>query len=150
VVPQWILATGTREEEAPKVAYNGETTIATDAVFTGLMTGEDLTIEGRFDGDLEVRGTLRIAPTGRVKAKVKASAVDLRGEFDGEVRTTTLVFGETARARGVFVADKLTIREGAVVNGALNLDKRPPAAPAAAAPAAKTEPDAPASTPASA
>jgi cytoskeletal protein CcmA (bactofilin family) len=113
------------------VADNTDTTLGREATFTGRMTGSSLNVLGQLEGELELSGGLRVAQGGRVKATVKAGMVEIHGEFDGEIRAGTLVFGETARARGTFLSEKLSVREGAVVEGSVNLD-RSRTAPAAA------------------
>lgn len=113
--------------------FSGDTTIGAAATITGRLAGDDLQVLGTFDGEIVLRGTLRIGPQGRVKGVVQASVVDVRGTFEGEIGATTLVFGDAARARGVFRADRLSIQDGAVVDGAVNGPERPrPAAPVAA------------------
>ena len=112
-----------------------ETTVGTDATFTGQVRGERLTVLGTFEGEATLKSTMTVGPQGRVKATVRADMVEVRGEFEGEIGAKSLVFGETARAKGVFRADRLTIREGAVVNGAFGKEAAsaaPPAKPAAA------------------
>jgi cytoskeletal protein CcmA (bactofilin family) len=108
---------------------NDVSILSEDASLSGRVSAQDLTILGGFEGDVAVRGRLRIGPNARVKAKVKAASVEIEGNFEGEVRATTLTFAPAARARGLFLADKLGIREGAVVEGAFNLaietDARP-------------------------
>src|SRR5262249_29115584 len=106
---------------AGQLAVRGE-----DTTLSGRMSGQDVTVLGRFEGDLQLRGVLRIGRKGRVKAVVRARAVEVEGEFDGEIRAASLVFGETARAKGTFLAERLAIREGALVDGAVNLSSEPP------------------------
>ena len=123
------------------MTFNPETVVGVESFFTGRMAGEDLTVLGRFEGDVQLKGTLRVGPQGSVKANVQAAAVEVKGEFEGEIRTSNLVFGETARAKGTFKADKLTIKDGALVDGSINLHAGGPTATlapgATAAPAAK-------------
>jgi cytoskeletal protein CcmA (bactofilin family) len=118
--------------------------LAEDTALTGRMSGQDVTVLGQFEGDLQLRGVLRIGRKGRVKAVVRARAVEVEGEFDGEIRAASLVFGETARAKGTFLADRLSIREGALVDGAVNLSTEPApreAPPVSAAPPAPPAPE---------
>jgi cytoskeletal protein CcmA (bactofilin family) len=105
------------------VATAGEkaTVLGQEAALSGRVVAQDLTVLGSFDGNLDVKGVLRIGPDGRVKAVVHASAVEIHGTFEGEIESNTLVFAETARAKGVFRASRLTIREGAHVDGGMNL-----------------------------
>lgn len=98
--------------------------VGEDASFSGRLTGRNVIVNGRIEGEMELSGRLRLGPHSVVKATVRAAAVELEGEFEGDIRAASLAFGATARARGVFHADRLSIREGALVNGALNL---PPA-----------------------
>lgn len=117
------------------VTKEGGAVFGAEEVFSGTLHGQDLTVHGGFDGEVELKGTLRVTRGGRVRAKVKAMAVDLEGEFDGEIRTETLTVAETARARGTFVAKRLSVREGALIEGAVN-------------PPGETRPGTPASAPA--
>ncbi len=97
-------------------------TIADEARFVGTYKGRDLTVLGGFEGGLELSGRLHLGPAARVKGQVKAAAVEIEGEFEGEVRAETLSFGARARARGVFLAPRLCVRDGACVEGALNVE----------------------------
>jgi cytoskeletal protein CcmA (bactofilin family) len=113
------------------MAMNGQdvSILAEDASLSGRISGHDLTILGGFEGEVSVQGRLRVGPNARVKAKVKADTVEVEGRFEGEIRTTALTFAPSAHAQGLFLADRLGIREGAVVEGSFNLavetDARP-------------------------
>jgi cytoskeletal protein CcmA (bactofilin family) len=132
---------------------NGTTAaiVGEDAQVSGRWSGQDLTVFGRLEGDVDLKGRLRVGKEGRVKAKVKAAAADIEGEFEGEIRTDALTLLETAKARGTFVAKRLTVREGAVLEGSINptAAATPASAPAATpAPAPSTPPATPAAAPA--
>jgi cytoskeletal protein CcmA (bactofilin family) len=118
------------------MSTNDVSVLSEDASLAGRISGQDLTVLGGFEGEINVRGRLRIGPNAKVNAKVKAESVELEGQFEGEIRTKTLTVAPSARARGLFLADRLAIREGAVVEGAFNLavesDARPDAKPEAA------------------
>ena len=122
------------------MAANAETTIAADASFNGRISGEHLNVLGTFEGDIVVKGSLKIGPEGKVKAKVQAALVEVRGQFEGEIGAGTLVLGETARVRGTIKADKLSVREGAVLDGAVNRSAQAPAPTPAVATAAPAKP----------
>jgi len=133
------------------MAMNGQdvSILSEDASLSGRITAQDLTILGGFEGDIIVHGRLRVGPSAKVKAKVKAESVELEGTFEGEIRTKSLVCAPSAKARGLFLADKLGIREGATVEGSFNLasasDARPEPKPepVAAMTAVATMEDAP-------
>src|SRR5262245_5960108 len=89
--------------------------VGEDAQITGRFSGQDLTVFGRLEGEVDVKGRLRIGKQGRVKAKVKAASTEIEGDFEGELRTDALTLSETAKARGTFVAKRLNVKEGAVL-----------------------------------
>jgi cytoskeletal protein CcmA (bactofilin family) len=132
---------------------NGTTAaiVGEDAQFSGRFSGQDLEVLGRLEGEVEVKGRLRIGKQGRVKAKVKAAVVEVEGEFEGELRADALTLSETAKAKGTFLAKRLNVREGAVLEGAINpASAGPSPAPAPAAQHAAPQPNAGAAAPASA
>ena len=101
---------------------NGTTAafVGEDAQFSGRFSGQDLDVRGRLEGEVEVKGRLRIGKQGRVKAKVKAAVTEIEGEFEGELRSDALTLTETAKAKGTFVAKRLSVREGALLEGSVN------------------------------
>ncbi len=119
-----------------------EATIADEARFVGIYKGRDLTVLGAFEGGLELTGRLHLGPAARVKGQVRAASVEIEGDFEGEVRAEALAFGPGARARGVFLAPRLSIRDGARVEGALNVEPAPAQPATTARGAAKGKPSA--------
>jgi cytoskeletal protein CcmA (bactofilin family) len=112
------------------------------ASLTGRVSGHDLVVLGSLDGDLQLSGRLHTAAGSRLRAKVQAAVVEIEGDFEGEIRASTLRVSATARARGTFVAERLVIQEGAVLEGAVQAPAAP--APPASSVAAASEPPAPA------
>ena len=109
-----------------------ESTLSADLNVSGIISGQDLAVLGQFEGELRLAGQLRTGGSSRVKAVVKARSVEIEGEFEGEVRAESLHLTPTARVRGTFVAPRLVIEEGAIVQGAVN--REPPASAAAVVP----------------
>jgi cytoskeletal protein CcmA (bactofilin family) len=111
-----------------------------ESSLSGRFVGQDLTVLGHFDGDLKANGVVKIGRQATVKATIEAGAVEVEGVFEGEIRTSRLFFGATARAQGVFLSDRLMIQDGAIVEGSVN---QPPAAKAEAVaqPEAAAEPN---------
>jgi cytoskeletal protein CcmA (bactofilin family) len=119
--------------------------VAEDCVFTGKVRGQHLTVLGTLEGEVVVAGRLSVGRKGKVKAAVKAAEVTVEGEVDGDIRTERLTLTESARAKGTFVAGRLVVKEGAVIEGAINpSDLKPhagdPPKPAAAPVAAEAKP----------
>jgi len=106
--------------------------VAEGAFLSGRMEGVDIEVAGCFEGTLIITGRLLIKSGAKVKADVHASHVRLEGEFEGQIEAGELAFGDCARARGLFRAGKISMPEGAVVDGGLNLpvgEDQPKASP---------------------
>jgi cytoskeletal protein CcmA (bactofilin family) len=97
--------------------------LSEDAGFEGKWKGADVSIQGRFEGELTLTGQLRVGRSGSVLGRVRADLVEIGGEFTGEVQARLIVMTETARARGTFVSERLCLKEGAVVDGAFDRPK---------------------------
>jgi cytoskeletal protein CcmA (bactofilin family) len=117
------------------------------AVLNGKVKGQDLTVLGVLEGEVQLEGRLQVGPTGRVAARVRAKEVLVDGEIEGEVKTASLTLGESARARGTFLAKRLVVKEGALVEGSINPGTlgqeaaiEPVASPSAPAPPAPATP----------
>jgi cytoskeletal protein CcmA (bactofilin family) len=113
-----------------------EARLSENAAFEGQWKGGDIAVQGRLEGELTLKGRLRVGRAGSVLGRVRADSVEIGGEFTGEIQARLIVITETARARGTFVSEKLIVKEGAVVDGAFDRPKTA-LAPVAAAPAPK-------------
>jgi cytoskeletal protein CcmA (bactofilin family) len=110
----------------------------------GKLTGTDAQILGRFRGEIELSGRLVTGEGSRVEARVRARQAEIAGEFRGELKVGVLVVLEKGRLEGTFEAERLAVREGAQLNGAVNAGAPAEAAASAAravnAPAAAEQP----------
>jgi cytoskeletal protein CcmA (bactofilin family) len=97
------------------------TILDSTATFEGKMVGSSITVRGRFKGDLEASGVLRIMEGSDIEATIKAARVEISGNFRGEVQTESLQLLEQGRASGTFRAKKLSVKEGAKLNGELEV-----------------------------
>jgi cytoskeletal protein CcmA (bactofilin family) len=86
----------------------------------GTMKGKDAQIFGRFRGDIELSGRLVLGEGSRVQARVVADAAEIAGEFRGELKVRSLVLLEKGRIEGTLEAQSMAVREGAMLNGAVN------------------------------
>jgi cytoskeletal protein CcmA (bactofilin family) len=110
------------------------TVIDNDSMIEGRLTGKDARILGTFQGEIELSGRLHLGEGAKVEAKVKANAAEIAGEFKGELVVQSLVLLEKARVSGTVDAQTLAVRDGALVNGAVNAGTQrakatPPAPP---------------------
>lgn len=94
-----------------------ETVLAAQASFDGKLEGTNVTVQGRFKGDLQASGVVRILEGSDVNATVKADRVEIGGKFHGDVRAGTLHLRGPARASGTFRANKLSVEEGGQLDG---------------------------------
>jgi cytoskeletal protein CcmA (bactofilin family) len=109
------------------------TSVDADAEFEGTLKGKDAQVLGRFKGEIAMTGKLVIGEGARVDAKVTADVVEISGGFKGELSTRSLVLLEKARVDGSVQAKSLSVRDGALLNGAVNVGTPGSPAPARAA-----------------
>ena len=96
---------------------NGDARIGASAKVHGRIAGDgDLTVEGRVDGDISLRGELTVTDGGVVSAEtIEADAITVAGRLEGEMRISGVVralAGSSVRGdiRG---GGTLTLEEGA-------------------------------------
>ena len=102
--------------------------IGKSVLLKGDLSGsEDLTIEGRVEGKIELRQhVLTIGPNGRIKAQVFAKAVVVLGEVVGNVEASDKVtIRDSGMVEGDIVAPRVAIAEGARFRGKIDMQKGP-------------------------
>jgi|GEM_PF-1109828 len=87
----------------------------------GLVSDEDLTIEGRVKGTIEVSKTLTIGRYGDVTADINARVVKIIGNARGNIVASDKVeILSEGRYNGNIISEKLVVSEGAVLIGNIN------------------------------
>jgi cytoskeletal protein CcmA (bactofilin family) len=104
------------------------TVLASGCAVSGRVAGRDLDVLGRFEGDLDLSGRVHVASGSQVKGRVRANLVEIDGDFEGEVRAETLRVGVGASARGKFFAGRISIVDGARLEGDVNPSEPAPSA----------------------
>ena len=99
------------------------TLVDAQADIEGTLKGRDARILGRFKGEVDVSGQLVMGESSRVDAKVTAGAAEVAGEFKGEIRAKSVTLTEKARVRGRIDAEALAMREGAQLDGEVNVGR---------------------------
>jgi cytoskeletal protein CcmA (bactofilin family) len=92
------------------------------------LTGdEDLTIEGRVEGKIDLKEhNLTIGPNGRIQAEISAKSVRVQGEVNGNVAAGEKVeLAETGRVIGDIVAPRIVIADGARFKGSVDMSGAP-------------------------
>ena len=101
--------------------------IGKSIVINGELSGsEDLTIEGRVDGKIELRDhVLTVGPNGRIKAQVSAKAVVVLGQVTGNLTATEKVdIKENGSVEGDIVAPRVAIADGSHFRGSIDMQKK--------------------------
>ena len=100
------------------------TTIGRGVVIEGeVKGGEDLVIDGKVDGTIELRQhTLTVGPTGTVKAELSAKSVVVLGKVNGSIQASERVrIGETGSVEGAISAPRLVMADGAQLQGRVDM-----------------------------
>jgi len=106
-------------------ADSGDTsTIGPDTTVRGNLSGdEDLLLEGRVEGSIALTGHLEITSSGGAEANIEAESVDVHGEVFGEIAANIhVIVYSGARVVGNIRAPQVVIQEGAVFQGAVEMD----------------------------
>jgi cytoskeletal protein CcmA (bactofilin family) len=111
-----------------------------------IYTKEDLNVDGDVEGTIEsTDNKVTIGTTGRVQASVKAREVVIFGHVQGNVEATDKVdIRREAKLVGDIITARISIEDGALFKGSIDIRKPEPKAGAAAETPAKA---APATTP---
>lgn len=99
------------------MANDQDTVLAAKSNLDGRLEGNNITLLGRFRGDLKASGVVRMAEGSDVDAKVEASQVEIGGRFRGDVKAEILRLLGPGRASGSFRARKLSVEEGGQLDG---------------------------------
>lgn len=79
---------------------------------------EELTVAGTVDGEIHLRGTLRVPESGHLRGRVSAWHASICGRAEGTLMASVKAeILSTAHIDGEIRARRLTVVEGALVNG---------------------------------
>ena len=101
--------------------------IGKSIVINGELSGsEDLTIEGRVDGKIELRDhVLTVGSNGRIKAQVSAKSIVVLGQVTGNLNATEKVdIKDTGSVEGDIVAPRVAIADGSHFKGSIDMQKK--------------------------
>jgi len=113
-----------------------------------IFTREDLYVDGDVEGTIESQETkVTIGPNGRVQAGIKAREVVILGQIQGDVEASDKVdLRKDAKLVGNITTSRISIEDGAVFKGSIDI-RKPEPKPAPAAPPAPAVASAPAPQP---
>jgi len=114
-----------REERRPM--HEEAASIGKSIIINGELSGsEDLTIEGRVEGKIELRNhVLTIGANGRITAQVTAKAIVVFGHVTGNLTATEKVdIRETGSVEGDIVAPRVAIADGSHFRGSIDMQRK--------------------------
>src|ERR1700735_3505033 len=113
---------------------NAATTGKAVKIIGQIFTKEDLYVDGDVEGTIESQDNkVTIGPNGRVQAGIRAREVIILGQVQGNVETADKVdIRKDAKLVGDIVTARISIEEGALFKGSIDIKKPEPkvAAPA--------------------
>jgi len=101
-----------------------------------IFTKEDLYVDGDVEGTIEsLENKVTVGPNGRVQASIRAREVIILGQVQGNVETSDKVdIRKDAKLVGDITTSRISIEDGALFKGSIDIKKAEPK-PAAPAPA---------------
>jgi cytoskeletal protein CcmA (bactofilin family) len=123
----------------------GSATVGKSVKIVGqIFTKEDLYVDGDVEGTIEsLENKVTVGPHGRVQASIKAREVIILGQVQGNVETSDKVdLRKDAKLVGDITTSRISIEDGAIFKGSIDIRKPEPK------PAAGTAPPPPRPTPA--
>ena len=115
------------------------TTIGASLIITGEVTSrEDITVHGQVKGQISMEdGGLLVGPTGRVEAEINGARITVHGTFSGGIAASERIeLMPTATVTGTLLSPIVRLQEGAIFNGAIEVE-RPAKGAASRQPVAK-------------
>ena len=110
------------------------TLITSSTVIRGRVSGqEDIDLDGRIEGQIEIDGTLKVDAKARADAQISAKNVYVHGVLIGDVTATdTIHITDTALVVGDLIAPRIIVDEGAQIRGLVDMGDGSSASPRSA------------------
>ncbi len=112
----------------------------------GDVTGEeDLVIQGRVEGKVDLaQHHVTVGVNGRIKANIIGRSVMVEGEVEGDLLAEEQIsVRKSGKVRGNVSAPRVTIEDGAMFKGSIDMDRKTPPRPVAGPAGTPTTPPAP-------
>lgn len=106
------------------VSNAGRSVLAADLRIVGDITAQgSVEVLGEVDGTITAQGLI-VGADGRMKGKISAEAVEIRGTTNGKISCSSLTLLSTAMVRADVNYTTLTIESGATVDGKFSKAKK--------------------------
>ena len=99
--------------------------IGPSIVIRGTVTGdEDLLIQGRIEGTVELTAhVVSVGQSGKVDADINAKVAKIDGEVRGDITgIEKVIISKSGNVRGNIVAPRVTLEDGAIFKGSIDMD----------------------------
>jgi len=98
---------------------------------------ENLVVEGRVDGKIRLDShQVDIGQSGRVNANITAKVIKIAGEVRGDITgTEKVIISRSGNVHGNIVAPRMTLEDGAIFKGSIDMDPGEPVVTKPAKPA---------------
>lgn len=100
---------------------------------------ENLLVEGKVDGKIRLNSNhVEIGQSGQVNADITAKVIKIAGQVRGDLNgTEKVVISRSGNVHGNIVAPRMTLEDGAIFKGSIDMDPGEPAKAQVAKPAKK-------------
>jgi cytoskeletal protein CcmA (bactofilin family) len=99
--------------------------IGPSIIIKGEVSGEeDLLIQGKVEGTIQMANNeVSIGESGQVNADIQAKVARVDGEVNGDVTAgEKVVISKSGNVRGNIVAPRVTLEDGAIFKGSIDMD----------------------------
>ncbi len=110
----------------------GSASIGASIRIKGDVTGdENLIIQGQVEGTIRLQGhNVTISKSGKVKANIDANQIIIEGTLEGDMHgDEKVIIRETGHVLGNIVAPRVTLEDGAMFKGSIEMEPRSAATP---------------------
>jgi len=118
-----------RHEMAAPQQQQDERILDVHAGMQGTLRFDDpvnLRINGKFEGTLDTKGKLMVGSKADIKANITGESVSIAGEVSGNIKATkVLTLQPTAKLVGDVETPRLSVEEGAILNGQIRMSGEP-------------------------
>jgi cytoskeletal protein CcmA (bactofilin family) len=99
------------------------TVVAKGTTLSGALKGDGaMEVDGTVEGELEMKGSVVITPTGLVNGPITADVVRVAGHVAGDVNALEhLLVESTGSIEGDVIAKALVVEHGGVMNGRITM-----------------------------
>ena len=99
--------------------------IGPSIVIKGTVSGdEDLVVQGKVEGTIDLKDhEVSVGQSGKVHADINAKVVKVDGEVSGDISgNEKVVISKSGNVRGNIVAPRVTLEDGAIFKGSIDMD----------------------------